>query len=298
MIAILLGAVAALVVLLAAQALRMVREPQIDEFLTLQTVGPQQAEERVGLFARTADFFGSYSQRLLHQLYGDKRVRRLSWQLRAAGRPVGLTAESFIQREAGFITVGALLMLLWVLNGKPTYGVVIFGVFSLWMHVWLYSAVRSRQRDIERDLPDLLDVLAVTVGAGLPFRVALRRVATEHSGPLAEEISTVLQEMQLGVPRRAALEGLRERNQSPNVASFVTALLQSEELGTPLQEALRQITREVRRARAQQVRQAATRAQPKVSLVVTMFIVPGAIVLIAGSFIVRNLPMLQGLFNG
>lgn len=298
MIAILLGAVAALVVLLAAQALRMVREPQIDEFLTLQAVGPQQAEDRPGLFARTADFFGSYSQSLLHQLYGEKRVRKLSWQLRAAGRPVGLTADSFIQREAGFITVGALLMLLWVLNGQPMYGVVIFGVFSLWMHVWLFSAIRTRQRNIERDLPDLLDVLAVTVGAGLPFRVALRRVAAEHSGPLAEEISTVLQEMQLGVPRRAALEGLRERNRSPNVASFVTALLQSEELGTPLQEALRQITREVRRARAQQVRQAATRAQPKVSLVVTMLIVPGAIVLIAGSFIVRNFPMLQGLFNG
>lgn len=298
MVVLLFSAVAALLVLLAAQALRMVREPQIDELMVLEAASVQQAEDRVGPFVRTADFLGSFSQRLLHQLYGEKQVRRLSWQLRAAGRPVGLTAESFIQREAGFITVGVLLMALWVLNGRPVYGIAILVVFSLWMHLWLYSAIRARQHDIERDLPDLLDVLAVTVAAGLPFRVALRRVATEHSGPLAEEIGTVLREMQLGVPRRTALEGLRERNQSQNVASFVTALLQSEELGTPLQEALRQIAREVRRARAQQVRQAATKAQPKVSLVVTMFIVPGAIVLIAGSFVVKNLPMLQGLFNG
>nr|WP_250648977.1 MULTISPECIES: type II secretion system F family protein [unclassified Actinomyces] len=293
-----LGALAALIVLLVAQSLRMVREPQIEELLALEATGAADDEARPGLFARTADFMGTFTQRLLRQLYGESRVRRLSRQLRAAGRPVGLTAQSFIQREAGFITVGALLMLLWVLNGRPMYGVVIFAVFSLWMHTWLYSAIRSRQREIERDLPDFLDVLAVTVAAGLPFRAALRRVSTEHSGPLAEEIATVLRELQLGVPRRAALEGLRGRNQSPSVASFVTALLQSEELGTPLEDALRQIAREVRRVRSQQVRQAATRAQPKVSLVVTMLIVPGTIVLVAGSFIVMNLPMLQGLFDG
>ena len=297
MLTILFAALAALIVLLGAQGLRMACDPQVGDLFDASEGSSEGEDERLGPFTRLTDLLGSFSQRLLLNIYGDKRVRRLAWQLRAAGRPVGLTAQSFIQREAGFVTVGLILMLLSVLNGRIFYGIVLFVVFALWMHVWLWSAIRKRQEEIERDLPDFLDVFSVTVAAGLPFRVALRRVADEHAGPLAEEMSLTLREMQMGVTRRASLEGLRERTRSANVAAFVTALLQSEELGTPLEEALRQIAREVRRTRAQQVRRAATRAQPKVSLVVTMIIVPGVIILLGGSLIIMNLPALRGLFH-
>ena len=59
----------------------------------------------MGPFTRLTDLLGSFSQRLLLNIYGDKHVRRLAWQLRAAGRPAGLTAQSFIQREAGWAPV-------------------------------------------------------------------------------------------------------------------------------------------------------------------------------------------------
>ena len=270
----------------------------VDDLLQLENSDIDDAGTRVGPFTRVVDFFGRLTQRFLQNIYGAERVRRLSWQLRAAGQPAGLTAQMFIQREAGFATVGLLVVLLAVLNGQTLIGVAVGVLFVVWMHSWLYLTARRRQEMIERDLPDFLDVLAVTVAAGLPFRVALQRVSDQYSGPLTEEMRLTLREMQLGVPRRDALEGLRERTRSDSTSAFVTALLQSEELGTPLEEALKQIAQEVRRQRGQQVRRAAAKAQPKVSLVVTMFIVPGAIILIVGGMLLNNISMIRGLFNG
>ncbi|OLO77087.1 hypothetical protein BKH16_04690 [Actinomyces oris] len=294
----LFGLSAAIVILLGAQGIRLMRGSLVDDLLQSENSDIPDAGTRVGPFTRVVDFFGRLTQRFLLNIYGAERVRRLSWQLRAAGQPAGLTAQVFIQREAGFATVGLLVMLLAVLNGQTLIGVAVGVLFVVWMHSWLYLTARRRQEMIERDLPDFLDVLAVTVAAGLPFRVALQRVSDQYSGPLTEEMRLTLREMQLGVPRRDALEGLRERTRSDSTSAFVTALLQSEELGTPLEEALKQIAQEVRRQRGQQVRRAAAKAQPKVSLVVTMFIVPGAIILIVGGMLLNNISMIRGLFNG
>ena len=283
-IPILFGLSAAIVILLGAQGIRLMRGSLVDDLLQAENSGIPDAGTRVGPFTRVVDFFGRLTQRFLLNIYGAERVRRLSWQLRAAGQPAGLTAQVF--------------MLLAVLNGQTLIGVAVGVLFVVWMHSWLYLTARRRQEMIERDLPDFLDVLAVTVAAGLPFRVALQRVSDQYSGPLTEEMRLTLREMQLGVPRRDALEGLRERTRSDSTSAFVTALLQSEELGTPLEEALKQIAQEVRRQRGQQVRRAAAKAQPKVSLVVTMFIVPGAIILIVGGMLLNNISMIKGLFNG
>lgn len=297
-IPILFGLSAAMVILLGAQGIRLMRGSLVDDLLQSENSDIPDSETRVGPFTRVVDFFGSMTQRFLLNIYGVERVRKLSWQLRAAGQPAGLTAQVFIQREAGFATVGLLVMLLAMLNGQTLIGVMVGVLFVVWMHSWLYLTARRRQEMIERDLPDFLDVLAVTVAAGLPFRVALQRVSDQYSGPLTEEMRLTLREMQLGVPRRGALEGLRERTRSDSTSAFVTALLQSEELGTPLEEALKQIAQEVRRQRGQQVRRAAAKAQPKVSLVVTTFIVPGAIILIVGGMLLNNIGVIRGLFNG
>nr|WP_284291452.1 type II secretion system F family protein [Angustibacter aerolatus] len=93
----------------------------------------------------------------------------------------------------------------------------------------LRSARRRRQRSIDRDIPDFLDVLAVTVSAGLSFRAALERVASRYTGALADEITHTLREMDVGESRRNAFQRLRERNASEALDQFVVALLQAEE---------------------------------------------------------------------
>lgn len=296
MTAVLFGVAAACLVLLAALGVRMLRVTLTDDLNDAHEATLSKRSD--GPFVRLIDRIGSATQRLLLDVYGPERVRKLSQDLRSAGQSADLTAQVFIQREAGFITLGLLLMVLSMLNGQTVMAVAVGVLFMLWMHAWLLMTIRARQAQIERELPDFLDVLAVTVAAGLPFRVAMQRVSEYHDGPLSEELATTLREMKLGVPRRMALEALRARNRSENISSFVTALLQAEELGTPLADALRQISAEVRRERAQQVRRAAAKAQPKVSVVVTMTIVPGSIILIVGGMLISNADAFKGLLGG
>ena len=93
------------------------------------------------------------------------------------------------------------------------------------------------------------------------------------------------------------MTGLRERNDVPSLSAFVTAMLQAEELGTPLAQALMEIAEEIRREAAQVARQAAAKAGPKVSLVVTMTIVPGAMLLIISAMVLANLPKFRGVLG-
>ena len=107
-----------------------------------------------------------------------------------------------------------------------------------------------------------------------------------------------LHEMRLGVSRRDTFTAIKERCRSDNIDNFVAALLQSEELGTPIGQALTSIDKEIRRERAQQVRRAAAKAQPKVSLVATTTMVPGAMILMLGGMVYANRDMFSKLFGG
>jgi tight adherence protein C len=170
--------------------------------------------------------------------------------------------------------------LLTLLGSSPLLVLVLGGAGWLAPDVWLSRAGRLRQEAIERTLPDFLDILAVSVRAGLGYRYALRRVAESLSGPVAEEMLTVLRQMELGRTRREAFLALRERNRSDALKAFVAAQLQAEELGVPLAEALNDIAADMRRVAHQDARRRAQRAAPRVSLIVTTLIVPGAMILI------------------
>jgi tight adherence protein C len=252
---------------------------------------------RQPLTARVLDAFGRRFERTVIRWYGARQVQRLEHRLTRAGRPEGMSARGFLRRKTGFGVIGALFLLAFWLSGHTFLGLAVVVICWWWMDVWLQLVIRKRQRRIDVDLPDFLDILGVTVAAGLSFRTALGRVADATAGPLSAEIKTTLREMDLGVPRRRAFTGLRERNDAPSVGSFVTAVLQAEELGTPLSRALAEIAVEVRREFAQEARRRAAKAGPKVSLVVTTFIVPGAMLLIGASLVLSNLEKFPGLFG-
>ena len=211
----------------------------------------------------------------------EQRATLIAHRLDAAGRPGGTDLASYAARKAGLTAGGIVLgVVVLLLTGSP------LAVAGLGLGGWLLpdlsliGAARRRQRRIDRDLPDFLDVLAVTVGAGLGFRTALARVGDEIGGPVGEEVRTALQQMALGASRRAAFQGLRDRNDSEPLREFTTALLQAEELGTPLADSLAQIAADLRRSFAQRARREASQAAPKVSLIITTVVVPGALLLI------------------
>lgn len=228
-----------------------------------------------------------------------RQRERIAHRLDLAGRPGGMTVQRFIGLKAALAALlGGLLALLALLGSSPL--LLVLALVTGWFgpDVWLAREARLRQERIERDLPDFLDILAVTVRAGLGYRAALARVAESLGGPISEEMLTALRQMELGASRRQAFLALRERSSSESLSAFVAAQLQAEELGVPLSEALNDIAEDMRRTAHQNARRRASRAAPRVSLIVTTLIVPGAMILILVSLLLGSDLSDSGLFGG
>ena len=284
-VSILVAMVAFVLVLCAAQGVRMV---SYDAAQSLSMEENVAARNRESLIVKLVDKAGVRSGRLLSRFYSVKRRDRLERRLKRAGYPAGLTQQKFIQRETGFVVLGFIVFIFCVLIDELLVGIGSGLLLAGWMQVWLTNTGLRRSQQIDKDLPDFLDVLSVTVRSGMSFRLAVERVSSFHEGPLAEEMKNAICSMRLGVARRDAFIAIRDNSRSENVAIFVSAFLQAEELGTPLADALVDISSEIRRERAQQVRRAAARAQPKIAMVVTTMILPATLILILGSLILMN----------
>jgi tight adherence protein C len=221
---------------------------------------------------------------------------RIARRLDLAGRPGGLTVQRFIGLKAALAALlGGTLLVLALLGSSPL--LVLLAVVAGWFgpDIWLSREGRLRQERIERDLPDFLDILAVTVRAGLGYRAALLRVAESLGGPVGDETMMALRKMELGASRRAAFLAMRDRNQSDTLSSFVAAQLQAEELGVPLSEALNDIAADVRRAAHQAARRRAQRATPRVSLIITSLILPGTMIVIGTAILISSGILESGL---
>ncbi|GAA4704744.1 tight adherence protein C [Promicromonospora umidemergens] len=289
----LIAAAAALLVVLGMVAGRLLTSTGLEDIEAEYT--PDEEPRQRG-FAAVLDRIGAPLLPVAVRLHGRSRLHRLDTAIRRAGRPEGVTLTMFVRRESALVLLGILVGLLFTLQDRWQIGVPMALVLGAWMRLWLHTAAARRRQQIDAELPDFLDVLSVTVTAGLGFRQALERVCEFHGGALAAEMRTALQEMNVGVSRRQTFVALRERSRSPAVATFVTALLQAEELGVPMADALTGIASDVRREHAETVRQKAARATPLVSLAVTVTILPGALILIVSSVLIANAGVLGEFF--
>lgn len=231
-------------------------------------------------------------------LAGDRMIPRYAQRLQAAGNPDGVTVSTFLGRKAAYTVVFGFVGVLLLANGNRLLGLGTPVVGFLLQDLWLRRAVRKRQEAIERNLPDFLDVLAITVDAGLSFQAALRRVAAATGGALGEEIERTLQQMGLGMSRREAFDDLRHRNDSDILTQFVTALLQAEELGAPLADSLRTMADDLREAWYQQARRMAARAAPRISMIVSFTLVPASMFLIVTAIALSTGFSVDGLTGG
>ena len=276
------GALAALFLALGLATIPMLRDQGPVERLGGRVGGGREATERHSLTGQLVEWLAAkLGPRLAPSLRASRRTA-LERKLDYAGRPAGMTVQRFIGRKAAMAIllgpgVGGLLILL---GSSPFFAIVLGAMGWFGPDIYLSRAGRLRQEAIERTLPDFLDILAVSVRAGLGYRYALRRVAEALGGPVGEEMLTVLRQIELGQDRRESFLALRERNRSESMKSFVAAQLQAEELGVPLSEALNDIAADMRRLAHQNARRQAQRAGPRVSLLVTTLIVPGSMILI------------------
>ncbi|QKE85407.1 type II secretion system F family protein [Arthrobacter sp. NEB 688] len=221
-------------------------------------------------------------------------VRR---QVDQAGRPEGIDVDSVIARGVLWMLIVSPAVVIFVLQGRLLPVLMALAAIVVMPLARLSAMGRKRRERIDRDLPDFLDVLAVTVSAGIGFRQALGVVSERFGGPLSEEVMTTLHQITNGASVRSAFRAMRDRNTSESIEEFTTAYLQAEELGAPLVDTLNQIATDMRRASAQRSRQKAAAIAPRVTLLTTVVMVPGAmILLIVGLYIGSDLDL--GSFGG
>ena len=191
-------------------------------------------------------------------------------------RTGGLLAGVVAGALAGVVAVPMLVL-------APLLGVVGRAVPDRLLH----AMARRRRRAIVDMLPDLLDLMVICVEAGMALDPALALAADRLGGPLGDEVRATLGDQALGTPRRSAYRALADRTGSDDVAPLVAALLQAEELGTPLATALAGQAESLRAARRQAARDRAARAAPRIQLVVALVMVPGALLLILGIMVIE-----------
>lgn len=231
---------------------------------------------------RFTDFFGRPFKNTASQTLGQEQKISIRKRIDSAGRPGNLTVEGYAQRKVGEVILFGSLAVLFLFMGENLFALFI-APFVFLTDLDLYVRSRQRQNAIQEQLPDFLDVLTVTVGAGLSFRQAIERVSETSPGVIAEEFKFTLQQMDLGNSRKEAFDSLRTRNTNESLGRFVSAIQQAEELGAPLTQALHEISIDMRKEDAQYTKRKAQKLNPTVTAVTTVTLLPGLILLVGGA---------------
>jgi tight adherence protein C len=212
-------------------------------------------------------------ERLLHlarRLTPMGQIDKLSQRLESAGSPEGWDVNRLLSVKVLAAGVGLLLgFALPVVAGASVaviIGATIIGGAAGFFgpDLAIYQIAYNRREQIRKDLPDAMDLLTITVEAGLAFDAAVTQVARNTEGPLADEFYRVLQEVQLGRSRSEALEQMAERINVEELNIFVSAVVQADSLGIPIAQVLRVQAKEMRVKRSQRAEEAAMKVPVKI----------------------------------
>ncbi len=152
---------------------------------------------------------------------------------------------------------------------------------------YLQSSIKTRQGAIRNQLPDILDLLSVSVEAGLGFDAALLRVSDRSNGPLIDELITVHREMQMGRPRRESLKDLGERSSVGELKIFASSIIQADILGISIKNVLKTQSQQLRLSRKQRAEEKAMKAPVKMMLPLVIFIFPVIFLILLGPSLIQ-----------
>lgn len=219
---------------------------------------------------------------------GDSKTRR---ELLAAGMynltPRALTGYRVLAAGAGLV-YGVLTDVLPAVSGPFLDAAFLAGIGWLIPITYVRRTGRLRLDRIDRALPDVIDLVVVSVEAGQGFAQAMDTAARRTGGPLGEELRLTLTEQRFGLPIDKALENLNARADTPNVRTFVRAVVQGERLGVSIGQIMRNVAHEMRLRRRQNVEERAQKTTVKILFPLVFFILPAL-------FIVLLVPALLGL---
>jgi len=224
-------------------------------------------------------------------------------KLLRAGFPMGLTAQRFVLVKWTGMLVGVLLFLAYfpifniVLDivAGATIPAVFLPLFLILgalygfkiPDIWLSIQIRKRQRAIQLLLPDMMDLISISVEAGLGLISAIQRISDRFPNVLSEEFQRTLQEVQLGRSQSDAMRDMARRVDVPDLTTLLTAIVQADLLGLAVSNVLKVQSERLRERRSQRAREAAQKAPIKMTFPLALFIFPALFMVILGPVMIK-----------
>ena len=222
------------------------------------------------------------------RLSGSGSAQRIRKKLDLAGNPRALTVD----RVIGGKVIFGVIALIASLVGTSLFGtslttriLVVAAVTAIGYmapNLYLYQVGHDRGEQIQRALPDAIDLMTICVESGLGFDAAVQQVAANTEGPLSAEFGRVLREMQIGQSRSDSLRALADRSSVAEVRSFVSAMVQADAFGIPIAQVLRVQSSEIRVKRRQRAEQKAQQVPVKITIPLIFCVLPTLFIAVMG----------------
>lgn len=223
---------------------------------------------------------------------------KLEQKINAAGKPFNWESDQWLLVKIfGMILPAIFLVGIMVIKQKIMANVILFGIgaivfFYFLPELLLRQAVEKRKKEIERDLPDVLDLLTVSVEAGLSFEGSVTRLTEKMKSVISDEFKRTLHEMKVGKTRKEAYTNMSNRCNVPDLSLFISSLIQADELGVGISNVLRVQSEQMRERRRQRAQEKAMKAPIKILFPLLIFIFPTIFVIILGPTVIRVMDMM------
>ncbi|PDV96412.1 type II secretion system F family protein [Candidatus Chloroploca asiatica] len=232
--------------------------------------------------------------------YGPRQsMDRLKLNLQLAGNPGNITPAMFIGLRVALTLMLGLIIMVVSFSTMETGQAVLYSVIGFVLGymlpvMWLGRKIADRKKAIQKAMPDALDLLCISVEAGLAFDLALQRVTQKWDDELSREFKRVLSDIRLGRTRREALKDLAERTGVEDVQTFTSAIIQADQLGVSMSKILRIQADQMRVKRRQRAEALAQQAPIKMLFPMVFLIFPALFVVILGPAVPRLLQSFGG----
>ena len=224
-------------------------------------------------------------------------VGTLEKKIIMAGRPYGLSARTWFGIQTLFTVVMPIGLFVLLLQARADMArgllliLAVVGIGLLLPNLILNGKIRDRQKSILKTMPDVMDLLTVSVEAGLGFDAALSKVVEKMPGTLSVEFGVLLSEIKVGKARKDAMYQMADRIGVQDLRSFISAVIQADQLGVSLGRVLRIQSEQIRLNRRQRIQEKAMKAPIKMLIPMVVFIFPAIFIVLLGPTAINLMKM-------
>jgi tight adherence protein C len=228
---------------------------------------------------------------VLSRLYPSSEVDRVHADLLKAGLTGTIRAEEFVAVQVGSALLGFGLGLVALVSGAVSLKMGLACLFILPMigglapSYWLRHRIKARREQVTNDLPDLLDLMCISVAAGLGLEQAMQVSCARFESPVCHELRLTLREMELGLSRHDALENMKLRTDIDDLVTFAVVLSQADALGLPIGRVLQAQADEMRDKRRQRARERAAKVPIKILFPLALCFLPAIMIIVLGPIV-------------